>query len=157
LNGYDREESPAVARPLRRERFIRGRDLLLGLVDRELKLRYKRSVMGLGWSLLNPLARLLVFVVVFEHLLPLGIPNYPAFVFSGLLAWSWFELGVVMSAGAVVDRRELVRTPGFPIAILPVVTVTTHLVHFLLALPILAIFLLVTGHPPTPALAALPR
>lgn len=118
------------------------RDLLRELVVRDMKLRYKRSVLGAAWSLLNPLAQLVVFSVVFRLILPLNIPDYPAFLFTGLLAWSWFQSSLLLAAGAIVNNRELIRQPGFPMAVLPVVTVTTHLIHYLLALPILLFFLL---------------
>jgi lipopolysaccharide transport system permease protein len=88
---------------------------------------------------LNPLAQLLVFYFVFELVLPLKIPNYILFLFSGVLVWSWFQSSLLLATGAVVDNRELIKRPGFPVAILPVVTVTTHLIHFLLALPILLV------------------
>jgi lipopolysaccharide transport system permease protein len=57
------------------------------MVSREMKLRYKRSVLGIAWSLLNPLAQMLVFTFLFRRVLPLNIPNYPVFVFTGVLVW----------------------------------------------------------------------
>jgi lipopolysaccharide transport system permease protein len=131
--------------------FLRGRrlsylcDLVRELVSRELKLRYRRSILGILWSLLNPLAQLLVFVLIFERVLRLDIPNYPSFVFVGVLSWNWFQSALSIATGAITDNRELVKRPGFPMAILPVVTVTTHLIHFLLALPILLLFVLLSG------------
>ena len=78
------------------------RDLLRELVVRDMKLRYKRSVLGIAWSLLNPLAQLLVFSIVFRLVLPLNIPNYAAFLFTGLLAWTWFQSSLFLAAGANV-------------------------------------------------------
>ena len=120
-------------------------DLLRELVGREMKLRYKRSLLGIAWSLLNPLAQILVFSFLFRSVLPLQIPNYPSFVFIGVLAWSWFQSALMVATGSVTDNRELVRRPGFPAGVLPVVTVTTHLIHFLLALPVLGMFLVAGG------------
>lgn len=131
-------------------------DLLHELVSREMKLRYKRSVLGMAWSLLNPLAQLLVFNFVFQNVLPLNIPNYTLFLFSGVLAWTWLQTSLSAATGAIVDNRELIRRPGFPIALLPAVTVTTNLLHFLLGMPILLLFVLVSGTPMTSALLALP-
>jgi lipopolysaccharide transport system permease protein len=132
------------------------RDLLLGLVARDMKLRYKRSVLGIVWSLLNPLAQLVVFYFVFGVLLPLNITHYPSFLLTGVLTWNWFQSSLVFATGAIVDNRELVRKPGFPVGVLPIVTVTSHLVHFLLALPILMLCLLLdVGHVPG-SVAALP-
>src|SRR5690606_19580849 len=108
-------------------------DLLAIMVMRDMKLRYKRSVMGIAWSLLNPLAQLAVFGFVFRFVLPLDIPNYTAFLFIGILAWSWFQGSLQQATGAIVENGALIGYPGFPVAVLPVVTVTSHLVHYLLA------------------------
>ncbi len=145
-----------VRAPLRRWRLIYLRDLLRELVVRDMKLRYKRSVLGLAWSLLNPLAQLLVFNFVFRLVLPVNIPKYSSFLFSGLLAWNWFASSLLLSTGAIVDNRDLVKRPGFPAAILPTVRVTSDLVHYLLALPVLVIFLLLDGTRLTIAILALP-
>jgi len=99
-------------------------DLLRALVVRDMKLRYKRSILGVAWSLLNPLIQMLVFVLLFRRVLQLDIPNYPSFVFTGVLAWSWFQSALSLAAGAITGNRELIRRPGFPAAILPVVTMT---------------------------------
>jgi lipopolysaccharide transport system permease protein len=120
-------------------------DVLRELVSRDLKLRYRRSVLGMVWSLLNPLAQLLVFVLIFDRVLRFNIPNYPSFVFVGVLSWNWFQSAWSIATGAITDNRELVKRPGFPMAILPVVTVTAHLIHFVLALPILLLFVLLNG------------
>lgn len=123
-------------------RFVYLRDLLRELVVRDMKLRYKRSVLGVIWSLFNPLAQLIVFDFIFRLVLPLDIPNYATFVFVGLLAWTWFSSSLSQATEVIVHNPELIRRPGFPTAILPIVTVTTHFVHFLIALPILFTFLL---------------
>jgi lipopolysaccharide transport system permease protein len=132
------------------------RDLIRELVIRELKLRYKRSLLGITWSLLNPLLQMLIFTLLYRNVLKLDIPNYPLFVFSGVLAWTWFQTALTVSTGAITDNRELIRQPGFPVAILPMVSVTTHLIHFLLALPILLIFIILGGGELSAAIIALP-
>ena len=98
-----------------------GFDLLYELVARDLKLRYKRSVLGVAWSLLNPLMQLLVFAFVFGTVLPLGIPDYVIFLFTGILAWNWFHSSLLTATSTIVDNRDLVKRPGFPAAILPAV------------------------------------
>jgi lipopolysaccharide transport system permease protein len=132
------------------------RDLLRELVVRDMKLRYKRSLLGIAWSLLNPLFQMLVFVFLSRRVLSLDIPNYPSFVYTGVLAWSWFQSALLLTTGAITGNRELVRRPGFPTAILPVVTVTTNLIHFLLALPVPMIFFVLGGGRLTGAILALP-
>jgi lipopolysaccharide transport system permease protein len=121
-----------------------------------MKLRYKRSILGIVWTLLNPLAQLMVFSFVFRLVLPVEVPNYITFLFSGVLAWNWFQASLFQATSSIVDNRELIKQPGFPTAILPTVTVTSHLVHFILALPILLVFLVFGGYRFTTAILAFP-
>lgn len=134
------------------------RDLLRELVARDMKVRYKRTLLGAAWSLLNPLAQVLVFSFLFSKVVTLDQPHYPSFVFCGLLAWAWFQSSLLLGAEVFTLNRELIRRPGFSPAVLPVVRVTSDLVHFLLALPLLFVFLTVRGPglPHGAALALLP-
>jgi len=126
------------------------------LVARDMRLRYKRSWLGFGWTLLNPLAQLLVFYFIFNAVLPLNVPHYSSFLFTGILVWNWFQSTLLLATGAIVDHRELIRQPGFPAAILPIATVISNLIHFLLALPILFVFLMIDGSRLTISVVALP-
>lgn len=117
-------------------------DLLRSLVNRDIKLMYKRSVLGIAWTLINPLLQLLVFAFVFQIVLPVNVPQYASYVFTGLLVWNWFQTALYQATGTILSNRPLIRQPGFPVAILPIVVVTTGLVHFILALPVLIAFLL---------------
>jgi lipopolysaccharide transport system permease protein len=141
---------------MRRRRLVYAWDLLWALVVRDLKLRYRRSFLGIIWSLATPLAQMLVFSFLFHRVVPLGIPNYPVFVFSGLIAWTWFQTSTTMAAAAITGNKELVSQPGFPSAVLPAVTVATNLTHFVVELPVLFVFLVLTGERLTAALLALP-
>ncbi len=137
-------------------RWLYLRDLMIELVSRDINLRYKGSFLGILWSLLNPFMQLLVFSFVFQALLPLDIPNYPAYLFTGLLAWGWFSSSLTASATVILEGRDLIRRPGFPPIVLPVVTVGSNLIHFLLSLPILLLFLLFTNILLTPTVFWLP-
>jgi lipopolysaccharide transport system permease protein len=137
-------------------RLVHLRDLLRELVARDMKLRYKRSVLGVAWSLLNPLAHLGVFYFIFGYVLPLNIPNYAMYLLTGVLAWSWFQMSLLAATGALVESRDLVQLPNFPPAVLPVVTVSSHLLHFLLALPIFLGLILTGGGQMSLALLTLP-
>lgn len=132
-------------RPLRKRQIIYYRDLIRELVSRDLKLLYKRSMLGVAWTLLNPLLQLLVFAFVFRSVLKVNIPQYASFAFSGLLIWIWTQTSLFQSTGLITGNRPLIRQPGFPIAVLPIVTVTTGLIHFLLALPVLFLFMVING------------
>lgn len=121
------------------------RDLLRELVARDMKLRYRRSVLGIIWSLLNPLLQLVMLSVVFSFILPLDIENYTVFLFVGLLSWIWLSSSLTSATPSIVDNRELIRRPGFPAGILPVVSITSNLIHYLLSLPVVLLILLVSG------------
>jgi lipopolysaccharide transport system permease protein len=137
-------------------RWVRVRDLIRELVARDLKLRYRGSLLGIAWTLLNPLTELLVLLVVFGTVLRVNIPNYAAYLFTGLLVYGWFQSSLNYATGAIVNNRELVRRPGVPSSILPIVSVASNLVHFLLSLPILFVLLLVSHVEITTAVLALP-
>ena len=130
-------------------------DLVHELVLRDLKLRYKRSFLGLAWSLLVPLAQMAVLYVVFRHLLPLNIPAFTTFLLTGILPWTWFQGSLLAASGAIANNREVVRQVGFPLAVLPAITVISQLIHFLLAMPILVASLLLDGYGFSLAMAAL--
>lgn len=131
-------------------------DLLRALVDRDMKLMYKRSTLGIAWTLISPLLELLVFIFVFQVVIKIDIPQYSSYVFTGLLVWNWFQNSLFQATGVIISSRALIRQPGFPTAILPITVVTTGLIHLVLALPILVIFLLVDGAKLTPLILLLP-
>jgi lipopolysaccharide transport system permease protein len=146
----------ASSKVFRKRQFLYYRDLIRELVVRDLKLLYKRSVLGIAWTLINPLLQLIVFAFVFRSVLLVDIPQYASFAFSGLLIWTWTQTSLFQSTGLITGNRPLIRQPGFPIAVLPIITVTTGLIHFLLALPVLLIFLAVDGVQLTPNILLLP-
>jgi len=131
-------------------------DLLRVLVDRDMKLLYKRSALGIAWTLINPLLQLAVFSFVFRSVIPINIPQFSSFAFSGLLIWTWSQTALFQATGLITSNKALIRQPNFPTAILPVVTTMTGLIHFLLALPVLIIFLAVDGVRPSSVLFVLP-
>lgn len=131
-------------------------DLLRVLVDRDMKLLYKRSALGIAWTLINPLLQLAVFSFVFRSVIPINIPQFSSFAFSGLLIWTWSQTALFQATGLITSNKALIRQPNFPTAILPVVTTMTGLIHFLLALPVLIIFLAVDGIRPSSTLFLLP-
>lgn len=131
-------------------------DLLRSLVDRDMKLMYKRSTLGVAWTLISPLLQLLVFILVFQLIIKIDIPQYSSYVFTGLLVWNWFQTSLFQATGIIISSRALIRQPGFPPAVLPITVVTTGLIHLVLALPILVVFLLIDGAKLTPLVLILP-
>jgi ABC-type polysaccharide/polyol phosphate export permease len=122
----------------------RYRALIQSLVARELKARYRGSVLGFFWSFINPLLLLLIYTFVFKYVMPAqpeGTDPYPLFMFCGLLPWTWFASSLIESSGVLISGGNLIKKVLFPAEILPIVTETANMVHFLLALPILVFFL----------------
>jgi len=120
----------------------RYRALIQSLVARELKARYRGSVLGFFWSFINPLTLLLIYTFVFKYVMPAaveGIDNYPLFMFCGLLPWTWFASSLTESSGVLISGGNLIKKVLFPAEILPIVTVTANMIHFFLALPILGV------------------
>jgi lipopolysaccharide transport system permease protein len=131
-------------------------DLLRHLVWRDFSLRYKQSALGVLWSLLLPLAQLLVMVFLFGSVVPLNIEAYPAFVFCALLPWGWFSGCLSSSGGLFMGNRDLVRHPNFVPVRLAVVNTLSNLITYLAALPILLFVLVAYGRPFTFALLLFP-
>lgn len=137
-------------------RYQYWRDLLIELVMRDLKVRYQRSLIGIGWSLMKPLMQLAVFSLVFGLILPLQIEHYTTFVFAGVLIWSWFSGAIGSATVSISNSRELVRRPGFPVLLLPLLAVVGQGVHFILAMPLLIICATIDVGPPGAPFLALP-
>jgi len=113
-------------------------ELAENLVIRDLKVRYKNSVLGFLWSLLNPLLLMLVFTVVFTIMLPnLAIPKFPVFVLCALLPWNFFSTSVLGGTTSIVSNGHLIKKVYFPREILPIAMVLSNFVNLLLALPVL--------------------
>jgi lipopolysaccharide transport system permease protein len=118
----------------------RHRTLVAVLVRRELDARYRASFLGFFWSLLNPLLLLAVYAVVFTYIFSPRFPGgnpYPLFLFSGLLPWLFFSGAVLDGSITLIDNGPLLAKVMCPPEIFPAVTVVSHLVHHILALPIL--------------------
>jgi lipopolysaccharide transport system permease protein len=113
------------------------------LLRREIALSHRSSLIGAGWPLVRQLVQLAVLVFVFSHVLDLGVPDYPAFVYCGLLGWSWFTTALTQSTTAIPDNRNLAMRPGFPTIVLPLLAVLVPLVDLAIALPVLVVLLLV--------------
>jgi len=132
-------------------RLVRHRGLIQSLVARELKARYRGSVLGFFWSFINPLILLTIYSVVFATFLPNRsqlIEPYGLFLFCGLLPWTWFASSLNEASTSLVAGGNLIKKVLFPAEVLPLVSVLSNMVHFVLGLPILAAFLLYFEHTP---------
>ncbi len=118
--------------------LYRYRQLLAALTARDLKARYRGSILGFFWSLANPLLLLAVYTLVFTIFFPQQfVQPYPLFLFAGILPWTFFSAAVLESTNSISGNAGLIKKVMFPAETLPLVVVLSHLVHFALALPIL--------------------
>ncbi len=118
--------------------LIRNRQLIAVLTARDLKARYRGSVLGYFWSLANPLLLLGVYTLVFTKFFPRpAVPPYPLFLFAGILPWTFFSGAVMEGTTAISGNAGLVKKVMFPAEVLALVVVLSHLVHFVLAMPVL--------------------
>tara|TARA_Y100000588_G_scaffold303835_1_gene326446 strand:+ start:1158 stop:2015 length:858 start_codon:yes stop_codon:yes gene_type:complete len=133
------------------------RELLVNLSRTSLRIRYKNSMLGFLWSLLNPLLYLVVFSVVFQEILRTQIPEFAIFLLSGLLVWNFFSASLGSGAESIIGNAPIVQKIWFPREVLPLAAVGSAMVHFLLQASVLAAALLAFRHEPDwAALALLP-
>jgi ABC-2 type transport system permease protein len=138
-------ESPHLRVGERLRILAAHREILANLVRKELKVKYAASVLGAVWSLLNPLVYLAVFSFV-AKVLGAGIPNYPVYLLSGLLAWNLFSASMGGGARAVLDNANLVKKVAFAREILPLSAVGVGLVDFALQSAVLLLYIIVSGY-----------
>jgi lipopolysaccharide transport system permease protein len=135
----------------------RYRELLFNLTVRDLKVRYKNSVLGIGWSLLNPILMMLVFTLVYTVML--GQSNrhdYAAFILCGLLPWYFFSGSIMGGTGSIVNNGYLIKKVYFPRVVLPTSIMLSNLVNFLVALPVYFVLSWLLGVRFTPYVLFLP-
>jgi ABC-type polysaccharide/polyol phosphate export permease len=133
--------------------LTRYRGLIQSLVVRELKARYRGSVLGFFWSFVNPLLLLSIYTFVFKYVLPNNDPTtapYSVFMFCGILPWTWFSASLMESSGSLIAGGNLIKKVLFPAEVLPIVSVLANMVHFFLGMPILLAFMIGKNHYPDP-------
>jgi lipopolysaccharide transport system permease protein len=129
----------------------RYRGLIQSLVARELKARYRGSVLGFFWSFINPLLLLLVYTFVFTYVMKGSnderIQPFALFMFCGILPWTWFSTSLLESSGVLISGGNLIKKVLFPAEVLPIVTVLANMIHFFFGLVILGGFLVYYRRP----------
>lgn len=136
--------------------LYRYRDLIWTLVQRDLKVRYKRSAIGFLWTMLQPLLMLTVLNLVFSQIFRFDLRNYPVYALAGILFWNFFQQTITSSMNSLNANANILKKLPVPLAVFPIATVISGLVNLLFAFVPLFGILLWTGHPITPALAFLP-
>ena len=121
----------------------RNRDLLVLLTRTELKVKYKQSVLGYAWSMLNPALVLAIYYVIFKVIARTQQPHFAIWLFSGLLAWNLFNNSAMSSTTVVVGKAGIIKKVAFPRELLAMSTVGVALVLFVIQIGVLAAFLLI--------------
>ena len=121
------------------------RTMISSLVKRDLRGRYKGSVLGFLWTFLNPLLQLIVYTFVFSVIMRAGIEDYYLFLFVALVPWTFFSTSVGGGAGCITSQQSLVNKIYFPREVLPISYVLSQLINMLLSFIVVAIVLLVSG------------
>jgi ABC-type polysaccharide/polyol phosphate export permease len=136
--------------------LLQRRDLVFALVARDLKVRYRRSAIGFGWTMLQPLLTMLVLTLVFSSVFRLEAANYPVFALSGLVFWNYLQQSTMAAMNSLRGHAQVLQRLPVPRWVFPLATVLAGLVNLLCALVPLGIIVLATGHPVRPSLFFLP-
>jgi len=136
--------------------LIRYRSLLRDLVARDLKVRYKRSGLGILWTMLNPLLLMIIFTVVFSNILRVSVEHFTVYFLSAFVLWNFFAQATSWSTNCLLSYGPLIRKIYVPRAIFVVATVLAGTVNLLISLVPLAFIMLAVGHPFHLAIAFIP-
>lgn len=121
----------------RLKEIYKFKNLVYNLVSRDLKVKYKGSILGFFWSLLNPLIMLIVYTIAFKYIIRIRVENFPIFFLCAFLPWTLLSLSLSMAVNSIKDNANLVKKVYFPREILPLSIVLSNLVQFLLTFIIL--------------------
>lgn len=121
------------------------RELLKTSIKKDIRGRYKNSILGVFWSFLNPLLQLAVYAIVFPLIMKSDIPNYTVFVCCGLIPWTFFSTAISRTSFVMVENGNIIKKVYFPREILPISIVTSELVNFFISTIIILAFVLAYG------------
>ncbi len=126
---------------------FRYRQLIWALALKDLKIRYKRSVLGFLWALLNPMLLMLVLSVVFSTIMAANIPHFPIFLLSVLLPWTFFSQSLSYAAESIVGNGDLIKKVRVAKLVFPVAAVVSNMINFLLSMIPLVLIVAAMRHP----------
>ena len=121
------------------------REMIVSLVKRELRGRYKGAVLGFLWNFLNPLLQLIVYTLVFSVIMRAGIEKYYIFLFVALVPWIFFSSALTGGSNYIIQNQDLVKKIYFPREVLPIAHTTATFINMLLSFVVVFAVLIVTG------------
>jgi ABC-2 type transport system permease protein len=124
-----------------------NRELIWALAMKELHVRYKRSALGFLWALLHPLLMMLIYTMVFSTIMRVNLPDYPIFLISALLPWTFFSQALSYSVESIVGNGDLLKKVYVTKSVFPVAAVLSNVINFLLSLVPLVLLLIIFRHP----------
>src|SRR3972149_5622862 len=110
-----------------------NRELIWALALKELRVRYKRSVLGFLWALLNPLLMMIIYTMVFSTITGATVPHYSIFVISTLLPWTFFSQCLSYSVDSIIGNGDLLKKVCVAKSVFPMAAVLSNMIHFLLS------------------------
>lgn len=124
-------------------------DLLVVITNKDLKVRYKSSMLGYLWSVANPLLFAMIYYFIFKLVMRVQIPNYTVFLITGLFPWQWFASSATNSLFSFISNAQIIKKTVFPRSVIPLSNVMMEGLHFLCTIPVIAVFLYLYGMSPS--------
>lgn len=122
-------------------------DLIITLTKKEIKIRYRNSILGYLWSIAHPLAFAMIFYIAFKIVMKIDVENYTLFLITGLFPWQWFANSTNSSSGIFISNATLIKKLKFPFSVLPLTALLNDVIHFLFSIPVIAIFVILYNVP----------
>lgn len=124
-------------------------DIIIVLTQKELKVKYKNSFFGYLWSIAHPLAFAFVFLVAFKIVMRVEIEDYALFLIAGLFPWQWFSNSVSAAPWVFLGNASIIKKVNFPRNLMPFTQVFQDMIHFILAIPVIVVFLFIYHKSPS--------
>ncbi len=144
LNKYNTNIHPDYIQK-RKDKILHFSELLQGMVKRELVTRYKNTLFGFLWVVINPLLQMFVIGFVFRFFIKDPIQNYYLYLLIGLLIWNFFSLSLSKATPSIVNERNLIKKARFPREVIPLAIILSNFTHLLIAFGILLVPIILTG------------
>jgi lipopolysaccharide transport system permease protein len=139
------ELMPSIHSTMLVQRLDHSFELLWLLVLKDLKIRYKSSVLGYVWALANPFAFAFVYWLAFKFIMRVQVENYALYLITGIFPWVWLSAGITQATRSFQNNPSLVKKVRLRRAVLPLSSIVQEMIHFLFALPVIVLFLTASG------------
>ncbi len=121
-------------------------DMIASLVKREMRGKYKGSVLGFLWTFINPLCQIIVYTLVFSVIVPNNLDKFYIYVITGMIPWLFFDMSLRIGSGSIRYQGDMLKKIYFPREVLPIACVTANFINMLFCFVIVFLVLIVSGH-----------